>query len=81
MAAKKVDPLVAGLDALDSNGSKSMPKMEVLYGDRPDVLDAVIRARRDRHLSWNAIAAYLTRNGPRISAGAVQTWCERQGLT
>jgi hypothetical protein len=80
---KKPDPLAAGLDGLASSGTGgSGPRVLVLFGDRPEVLESIRRARRDRKLSYAAIAKFLTVNGEQhISAGAVQKWLDKEGIT
>lgn len=77
----KRDDLAAGLDQLTAGpGGGTTPKVIQLYGDRPEVLDAIRRARSERHLSFKQIAVYLSANGPSISEGAVQTWLNKQGI-
>lgn len=81
----KTDPLAAALANLDRVGSTSRPKVDVLWGDRPAVLDAIREARR-RHVSYGAIAKILTAdlaaNGIDDSIGesAVKTWCNKNGV-
>ena len=81
----KNDPLADALASLGPSGSSSKPKVDVLFGDRPAVADA-IRDARKRHVSFAAIAKLLTadlaRNGIDDSIGesAVKTWCNKNGI-
>ena len=81
----KSDPLAAALAQLAPSGSSSRPKVDVLWGDRPAVLDA-IRAARDRHVSYAAIAKILTADlrargiDDSIGESAIKTWCSKNGV-
>jgi DNA-directed RNA polymerase specialized sigma24 family protein len=55
-------------------------KLEELFGDRPDILEAVIVARAERKLSYQSIADVLGREGEYISPTAVQNWLRAQGV-
>ena len=72
------DPLVAALDAINepSRGGKPLKVVE-LFGDRPDVLDAIVRMRA-RGLSFRQIADAITANGHPITEGAINKWLSRQ---
>jgi len=67
--------LVAALDAATTGGNTL--KIDSLYGDQPDVLAAIKRAR-DRGNGPAGIAARLNvdlaARGERISKDAVETW-------
>lgn len=77
----KIDPIAAALDAAKPIGNASnRPRMLVLFGDRPDVLDAVRRARRDRHLSTAQIARLISTPGATIGESAVKTWLALEGI-
>lgn len=81
MTAKKSDPLAVALDMIERGATGgTQGKIVALFGDRPDVLDAIVRARRDRKLSYQQIAKVLSADGEPISAGAVQSWLSRQGI-
>ena len=56
--------------------------LERLYADRPDVLEAVLSARRVNGASWNSIALLLSEDqGRRVSITAVRNYCQRNGAT
>jgi hypothetical protein len=76
------DPIAAALDAVASpSGSGQTPKVEMLFGDRPAVLEAIKRARRDRQLSYQQIATALcVEDGVTLSSSAVKNWLSRQGI-
>ena len=77
----KHNGLVAGLDQIEKGASGgTTPKIVQLFGDQPDVLEAIRRARRDRHLSYAQIALYLSQNGYEIKEGAVKNWLTSQGI-
>ena len=81
----KNDPLADALASLGPSGHSSKPKVEILFGDRPAVLDA-IRAARARHVSYVSIAKLLTADlqssgdGGSIGDNAVKKWCEKNGV-
>lgn len=77
----KTDPLAIALD-LAERGRSGGPEGRVvaLFGDRPDVLDAIRRARTDRKLSYAQIAKVLSADGEPLSEGAVKSWLTRQGI-
>lgn len=78
----KSDPLAAALDAAhDEHRHTNRSKIEILFGERPEVLDSIRRARRERKLSYAQIARVLTReSGTRITDGVVSGWLATQGI-
>jgi hypothetical protein len=83
MPKPTIDPIVAALDSALPTAGGQRPKLLVLYGDRPEVLEAVVRARTSRGLSYEAIAKVLTKNAPEgesVSAGAVKKWLDAQSI-
>lgn len=73
--------LAAGLDAIARGpGGGTQPKVLQLFGDQPDVLDAIERARRDRHLSYAAIAKYFRSQGHEIGEGSIKKWLDSRGI-
>lgn len=75
------DPLAALLDETKSLGhTGKKTRIEMLYGDRPDVLDAIRRARAERRLSFRQISQVLSSEGESISEGSVQKWLRSQGI-
>jgi transposase len=83
MPASKKDPLVEALDSMvTTNSHGSVSKMDYFFGDRPEVLEAVIRARRDRKLTHKQIAEALSKDPKvEISDRAVGTWLQRKGIS
>lgn len=77
----KPDPLAAALDAVaePTNGGTTS-RVEFLFGNRPDVLASIERARRDRKLSYRQIAKVLSADGASISEGAIQGWLNKRGI-
>jgi hypothetical protein len=56
--------------------------LEKLYGDRPEVLEAVVAARRVNGASWQQIALLLSEDqGRQVSITAVRNYCQRNGAT
>lgn len=55
-------------------------RVPLLFGDRPEVLDAIRAARRDRGASWQAIAELLSKHGQRVSSTAVRNWLVSEGI-
>jgi hypothetical protein len=51
-----------------------------LFGDQPDVLDAIVQARVERGLSFRVIAGVLSKSGEQISEGAVQNYLRSRGF-
>lgn len=73
--------LVAQLEAarpLD-NGRRLL--LDDMFGNEPEVLEAVKTARRDRGLSYRVIAEVLSKRGEQVSQGAVQNWLRAQGIS
>jgi len=54
-------------------------KVDYLFGDKPDVLDAIIDARK-RRCSFRQIAMALSVDGETVSSGAVQNWLAARGI-
>lgn len=76
--------LVEALDGETAIGRGSPGKLRVkeLFGDRPEVIEAIIRARRDRRLSYAHIADTLNQEpGISISEGAVKLFLRREGVS
>lgn len=63
-----------------ADGGGQQMRIPMLFGDRPDILDAIRSARRDRKASWQSIADLLSRHGHRISATAVRNWLVSEGI-
>ena len=74
----KPDPLAAELDELSTGETTSQGKVERWFGDRPDVLDAIRRARA-RGVPYAAIAKKLSTPDRYLSDKAVKSWLDRQG--
>ena len=78
---KHHDDLASGLDAVaKGRGGGTVPKVLQLFGDQPEVLESIQRARRDRKLSRSEIAQYFTSRGHPISEGAIQTYLRSVGI-
>lgn len=76
--------LVAALDGEVAIGRGTPGRLRVheLFGDRPEVIEAIIRARRDRKLSYGHIAETLNRDPDiHISEGAVKSFLKREGIS
>jgi hypothetical protein len=81
MTGPTTDPLAAALESIGGRRAGGLPlKVDVLYGDRPEVLDAIRSARRDKHLSFEQIAEALSSGGASITDGAVSKWLKREGI-
>lgn len=81
MTAKK-DPLADALAQLQGSGSGSEMKVDAIFGDRPEVLRAIRDARqRKPPASFKAISSLLSADcRQRVSEGAVQNWCIKEGV-
>jgi hypothetical protein len=82
VTAKKASELVAALDgATGTQLGSHVYKIDAYYGDQPDVIDAVIRARQ-RGNSYAALGRILTNpeKGVIIRAGAVKSWLESRNI-
>jgi hypothetical protein len=78
---KAKNPLAAGLTALTPTRGGVKLRVLELWGDEPEVLEAIRVARRDNGLSYNAIARYLTsKSGHHITANPVQKWLNEEGI-
>lgn len=79
---KKADPLAEALDKATATPNAGQGgRVMQLYSDRPDVLESIRRARRDRKLSHAHIAKVLSSNGDgTVSRAAVQNWLSKEGI-
>lgn len=75
----KPDPLAAALDAARPKQTSSVCRVLVLFGDRPDVLESIKRARVDRLLSYDQIAGILSTPGASLSGSAIKTYLREIG--
>lgn len=55
-------------------------RVDELFGDRPDILDAIRVARSERKVSFQFIADILSKEGETVSGTAVQNWLRGQGV-
>lgn len=74
------DPLAKALAAASPGTGGTKPRVLVLFGDRPAVLDAIREARVTRHVSYGAIARILSADGQPIGEGSVKTWLRSEGI-
>lgn len=72
--------LVQELTVAEPRRSGREAKIVTLFRDRPEVLDAVKRARAERQLSFRRIAEVLSQDGEYVSEGAVQNWLRTEGI-
>jgi|694.fasta_scaffold07683_5 hypothetical protein len=70
------------VDALDSELAQkdNVLKIDRLFGDQPDVLDAIRRARA-RGVSASSIARLLSTDEVPVSESSVRTWLQRNPLS
>ena len=71
--------MASALEALRPNVSRSTFKILVMFGDQPDVLDA-IKAARARRCSYSQIAKTLTTVDAPISETAIKSWLDAEGV-
>ena len=55
-------------------------KIVELFGDQPEVLDAIVKARTERGLSYRVIAEVLSKGEHEVSDGAVQNYLRARGI-
>lgn len=81
-APKVADPLAAALDSLPlaENRGGATHKIDDYFGERPDVLEAIKRARRDNRHGYQKIADMLSTEGRTLSDKAVKGWLKTQGI-
>lgn len=61
--------------------TQSQLKVDVLFGDRPQVQESIIRARTERKLSYGDIAKALSADPTiQISDGAIKSWLDQKGI-
>ena len=71
--------LIERLTAKERNRTGGHPyRVDVLFGDQPDVLDAIRVAHHELGKSTNLIAEHLSEFGEPISAAAVASWLRAQ---
>lgn len=74
--------LATGLDALPRGRSGGVvPKVIKYWGDQPEVLESIRRARRDNGHSAARIAEYLTSQGYPIAEGSIRKWLTSEGIS
>lgn len=56
-------------------------KIVEVFGDQPDVLDAIVQARVERGLSFRVISQVLSKGEHEISEGAVQNYLRSRGVS
>lgn len=71
--------LVTSLDSLIPTMNSSVHKIVVLFGDQPDVLEAIREARK-RKCSYAQIAKTLSTPVMPVSESAVKSWLQTQGI-
>lgn len=71
--------LVTALDSLRPQSGGTTPKVITLFGDQPQVLEA-IKAARLRKCSFVQIAKTLSTPEAPISESAIKTWLHMQGI-
>ena len=74
----KPDPLVAALKATGTQKCGRQLRIIELFGDRPDVLDAIRDARR-RGVSCATIARTLSTPEQTVCSNSVDIWYRRHG--
>lgn len=82
-ARKNSDPLVEALDQAEPIGSTGqMQKVDAYFENRPEVKEAIRRARVERKLSFKQIALILSKDpNVQIGEGSVKNWLQRQGIS
>lgn len=81
MAASKRDALAEALLNAEPAASKSVGRIEQLFGDRPEVLDAIIVLRRDKKFQYSEIARLLSSEGKIVRPDSVKNWLAGKGVT
>jgi hypothetical protein len=71
--------LLSALESLRPMTSNNTPKVIVLFGDQPEVLEA-IKAARLRKCSYAQIAKTLSTPEAPISETAIKSWLAMQGI-
>jgi hypothetical protein len=80
-APQKKDKLAAML-ASATKELKDTTKIGTLFHNRPQVLEEIIKCRKIKLFSYSEIASLLsTEDGVEISAGAVKSWLQKQGVS
>jgi hypothetical protein len=79
--AAKTNPIIEALMAAAAEPNKSQSKVDQFFGDQPDVLEAIVVARRDKKLTFAQIAKILSKaSGQYISGGSVSGWLSKRGI-
>jgi hypothetical protein len=73
----KPDPLAAALAAVEVVREGRKLQVDIIFGDRPEVLEGIKAAHR-RGISPDRIATTLSQE-QRVSAGAVKNWLRVNG--
>ena len=84
MSIKSNQKSASIVEELDGMQPVVANKVEAYFGDQPDVLNAIIRARKERKLSYGQIARTLSKHIPKdevIKDSAVKNWLEKKGVS
>lgn len=76
---KSPDPFAAAMLAAPPKKTGAPGKILALWGDRPEVLEAIRSLRRDQGRSFAQIADLLAAEH-KVNASTVQTWLKGQGI-
>lgn len=79
---EETDPLADALGQVE-RGRSGGRELKVIqeYGDRPQVIEAIVAMRRDRKLSCDDISAKIYElDGTYISSGALRTFLLKRGV-
>ena len=71
--------VINALNSLAPVTSGHGSKVDYLFGDKPDVIEAIIEARK-RRCSFRQIAMALSTEDQTVSPGAVQNWLAAKGI-
>jgi len=77
MATNKT--VINALNTLTPRSGGNVTRVDQLFGDQPDVLDAIIDARK-RRCSFRQISMTLSTPTETISPGAIQSWLAARGI-
>lgn len=71
--------VINALNTLNPTNGGNGSKVDYLYGDNPEIVQAILDARA-RRCSFRQIAMALSNETVTVSAGAVQNWLAARGI-
>lgn len=76
------DPLANAILGADRPTGRQALRIGVLFADRPEIMEAIIKARVEKRLGYKTIADIISSREPEnaVSDTAVKNWLRSKGI-